>query len=1171
MVRTSFLRAFCLAFLFLGSLRSEPEPVLKVLFLGDSGHHQPALRLRTIAPAMLARGIQLVYTEDVADLDPAILKRYDGLLIYANIDRITKAQENALLGYVEAGGGLFALHCASYCFRNSDRYVDLVGAQFNSHKTGVVRTRIVAPDNPVMRGFKGFESWDETYVHIRHNERNRTVLEQRGDEPWTWIRTQGKGRVFYTAWGHDDRTWSNPGFQDLVERGLRYVAGEKLPDALARRAAVPALELVEQKGIPYYLPGQRSFGDASWPLMQKPLSPEDSMKHLIVPAGFEVQLVASEPQVRKPIVMNWDERGRLWIAETLDYPNRVLAPGEAGRDRIVICEDTDHDGRMDRFTVFAEGLNIPTGFTFANGGIVLVQSPNTLFLKDTDGDGRADVKEILFSGWGRKDTHAGPNNLVYGFDNWIWGVLGYSGFDGSVGGEGLKFTQGIYRFTPEGRHFEYLRTTNNNTWGLGFTEDGIAFASTANNNPNVYPSIPNRYYTQAGLPTKVLGSISNTARFLPVTTRVRQVDVHWGYTAAAGHAFYTARAYPREYWNRIAFVAEPTGHLVGQFIIEPAQANFRAHNPNNLIASDDEWFAPIMAEVGPDGAVWIIDWYNYIVQHNPTPRGFTVGLGNAYENDLRDKRYGRIYRIVWKGKGSTNSGTARQVFTLEGASPEKLVATLANDNLLWRKHAQRLLVERNRKDVVPLLLKLVSDPSVDEIGLNPGAIHALWTLHGLGAIDALPEVQDAVRRAMGHTSAAVRQTAVSVLPHTAGTMTAVLKANLLNDADPQVRLAALLSLASGPASPEAGKALFAMLNQAGLKLDQWTVDGAKIAASTHRASFLASASPEQVASARAFSTGAGNATTTLDTFENIPPGKPAQWKVAVQSGTGDAEIVGVGRNSSRSLLIQGTGDGAEIQVTRRLAVKPQNRYELSAYLETDNVIPQPGALGVFVSIPEIQQPRAATSSGMKETSKWNRIRLSFDTGDLTEVTLAWTMGGGARVTGKAWIDDLTLTDLGPSDETIADPLLPVLAHLLEQGVKRPDDSEADANSGAIVLKLGVIPDLMKYDQPEITIKAGEKGRLVLLNNDHMQHNAIVVLPGRIDAVGALADAMLTDPQALSRSYIPESPDVLFAVPLVNPGESVGVNFTAPSAPGRYPIICTFPGHWRMMQSVLVVK
>ncbi len=1153
-----------------GAALSHAAPVLKILFLGDNGHHQPGVRLRTLAPAMLSRGIQLVYTEDIAALNHDNLKRYDGLLIYANIDEISSDHEKALLDYVEDGGGLFALHCASYCFRNSQRYVDLVGAQFTRHQSGVVRTRIVAPEHPVMKGFTGFESWDETYVHARHNDKNRTVLEMRETEPWTWVRTQGKGRVFYTAWGHDDRTWSNPGFQNLVERGLRHIAGQTLPDALEHRPRIAPLDLVEQEGIPYYLPGQRSQGDAHWPRMQKPLSPADSMQHLVVPAGFEVQLVASEPQIRKPIAMNWDERGRLWLAETLDYPNRLLPRGEAGRDRLLICEDRDRDGKMDTFTVFADGLNIPTGFTFANGGVVVLQAPNTLFLKDTDGDDRADVTEILFSGWGRSDTHAGPSNLVYGFDNWIWGVLGYSGFNGSVAGEGFKFAQGFFRFSPSGQRFEYLRTTNNNTWGLGFTEDGIPFASTANNNPSVYLPIPHRYYTPAGLAPKVLGSISDTSRFLPISSRVRQVDVHWGYTAAAGHAFYTARAFPKEYWNRIAFVAEPTGNLVGQFIVEPSGANYRARNPTNLIVSDDEWFSPIMAEVGPDGAVWIVDWYNYIIQHNPTPKGFKRGDGNAYDNDLRDERHGRIYRIVWKGEPSSQA-PAPKPFSLAGASPEALVATLANDNLFWRRHAQRLLVERGRKDVAPALLKLVRDTSVDEQGLNTGAIHALWVLQGLGAIDALPEVLGAVVDALHHPSPGVRRTALSVLPRTAGTVAAVLKASLLDDGDAQVRLAALLALASGPVSPAAGQALFSLLNRPDLTLDQWTVDGAKIAASTHRASFLASATPEHVAAAREFIAKSGVMTTTLDSFEGAVPGTAGDWSVSVSSGTGAAHIVDSGRGSDRSLLIEGTGDGAEISVTRKIKVKPRTRYDLSTYLKTDDIVPRGGALGLFVSIPEVQRPRPAISHGTKETNDWHRIRVTVDTGDMDEVTVNYTLGGGGWVSGKAWIDDITLTDFGPSDETIANPLTPVLAHLLEQGVSRVGGSEADANSGVIILKLGVVPDVMKYDQAEITLKAGEKGRLVLQNNDHMPHNALVVKPGRLEAVGALADAMLTDSQALSRNYIPESPDVLFAVPLVNPGEAASVNFTAPSSPGRYPIVCTFPGHWRMMQSVLVVK
>src|SRR5262249_17731150 len=235
-----------------------------------------------------------------------------------------------------------------------------------------------------------------------------------------------------------------------------------------------------------------------------------------------------------------------------------------------------------------------------------------------------------------------------------------------------------------------------------------------------YMRMPDRYYggVRGWAPSLVLQSIADSNRFRPITDKVRQVDFHGGYTAAAGHALYTARNYPKEYWNRTAFVAEPTGHLVGTFVLRRQGSDFRSRNPFNLVASDDEWTAPIMAEVGPDGHVWVIDWYNYIVQHNPTPVGFKTGKGAAYETELREKTQGRVYRIVYEGA----KPAAR--FTLAGATPEKLVATLQNDNLFWRKHAQRLLVERGQKDVVPALVKLARDQGTDAIGLNVGAIHA---------------------------------------------------------------------------------------------------------------------------------------------------------------------------------------------------------------------------------------------------------------------------------------------------------------------------------------------------------------------------------------------------------------------------------------------------------------
>ena len=226
---------------------NHPVRRIKVLFLGDEGHHVPLLRARQLIPVASQVGIDITYTEDVGDLNPVTLNRYDDLLIYANIGMISPEHEKALLDYVEGGHGLVALHCASYCFLNSPKYIALVGAQFAHHKTGVFRTKIVAPDHPIMKGFQGFESWDETYVHTKHNTENRTVLEMRDTEPYTWVRTQGQGRVFYTAWGHDERTWGNPRFPG--SRGARHsLGGGGLGDAAA--AATQALRICRRASSP---------------------------------------------------------------------------------------------------------------------------------------------------------------------------------------------------------------------------------------------------------------------------------------------------------------------------------------------------------------------------------------------------------------------------------------------------------------------------------------------------------------------------------------------------------------------------------------------------------------------------------------------------------------------------------------------------------------------------------------------------------------------------------------------------------------------------------------------------------------------------------------------------------------------------------------------------------
>ena len=185
-----------------------------------------------------------------------------------------------------------------------------------------------------------------------------------------------------------------------------------------------------------------------------------------------------------------------------------MQPDGKGHDRITICEDTDGDGMADKFTVFAENLSIPTSMTFANGGVIVHQAPDTLFLKSTPmAMTKPTIREVLFTGWGTSDTHAGPSNLQYGFDNWIYGMVGYAGFDGTVGGEHHHFAQGFYRFKPDGSKLEFIRNTSNNSWGVGFNEEGVLFGSTANGCASVHMPIPNRYYERVhGWSSTVLGS-----------------------------------------------------------------------------------------------------------------------------------------------------------------------------------------------------------------------------------------------------------------------------------------------------------------------------------------------------------------------------------------------------------------------------------------------------------------------------------------------------------------------------------------------------------------------------------------------------------------------------------------------------------------------------------------
>ncbi len=729
---------------------------------------------------------------------------------------------------------------------------------------------------------------------------------------------------------------------------------------------------------------------------QFPLSVKGSMERTQVPADMTLRLFAAEPDIAKPIFMAWDERGRLWIAETRDYPHNVQPTGE-GNDSIKICEDTDGDGRADKFTVFADKLNIPTGFVFSQGGIVVAQAPRFLFLRDTNGDDRADERREIMTGWGINDTHAQANNLHYGIDNWLYGAVGYSGFRGNVGGREMQFAQGTYRFKPDGSALEFLHQFTNNTWGQSTNAFGDQFGGTANNAPIFFGGIPATIVPR-GTRAMTAKRINTEDKTHTITPNFRQVDVMGGYTAAAGSAFIYSDQLPPRLQGK-AMICEPTMKNIALFDVVRAGAGYAAHDAFNLVASSDEWMSPVFAEVGPDGAVWFADWQNYIIQHNPTPSlergGYAAktGVGGAHENPLRDNQRGRIYRVTWSG--------AKPITTksLHNASTPQLVAALRDANPFWRLTAQRLLVEGKRADATPALKQLLA-------GTAPmPAIHALWCLHGLGQLD-----EPAHRASLLHADAAVRRNATRALGNDAASVARFFSSAVISDADLLTRLAALVKLAEFPATPEIKTMVAALVRNPANQNDEWLREGLRILGRVHGAS-LYREGPNLLPSP-GFESVANDLPTgwTRRDNGNRPGNAGAQWSLI----SGDPKPQ-AGQNALR---IASEAD-ADTSLSTEAPVKPNTMYRLAGWLKTHalngRIHLSVSPAGEWLRVARNANNNRVETEGIRRNTDWTRVEVEFNSGERTTATVNTYFGGR----GEAFFDEVRLVELLPAEEDAA--------------------------------------------------------------------------------------------------------------------------------------------------------
>ncbi|PAW66773.1 MAG: glycosyl hydrolase [Opitutia bacterium Tous-C1TDCM] len=731
---------------------------------------------------------------------------------------------------------------------------------------------------------------------------------------------------------------------------------------------------------------------------QFPLGLKGSQERTQVAPDLRLELFAAEPDIAKPIFLAWDERGRLWVAETRDYPHDVKPDG-LGNDSIKICEDTDGDGRADKFTVFADKLNIPTGFVFTAGGIVVAQSPRFLFLKDNDGDDKADERREIMTGWGINDTHAQASNLHYGYDNWLYGAVGYSGFRGTVGGEQKQFAQGTYRFKADGSALEFLHQFTNNTWGHSINQWGDQFGGTANNAPIFFGGIPATIVPK-GTRAQTAKRINTEDKTHTITPYYRQVDVFGGYTAAAGSAFIHSDNLPARLQGK-AMICEPTMKNVALFDVRRDGAGYAADDAFNLVASSDEWMSPVFAEVGPDGAVWFADWQNFIIQHNPTPSlergGYAAktGVGGAHENTLRDHTRGRIYRVVW------DQAKPAAVKSLKGASTAQLVAALGSGNQFWRVTAQRLLVEGRRADAASALKAAVAAPA------PVLALHALWTLHGLGQLD------DATHRAaLAHPDAAVRRNAVRALGKDAAAVALFFSSAVVSDADLLTRLAALVKIGEFPTTPQIKTVVTALVRNPANQQDDWLREVSRLLGKIHGASLFREG--QNLLPNPGFETfgdsGLPEGWTRRDNGTR-PGNTTAEWAAV----TGPRDL----RAGAKGLRIV-TREDADTTLFAEVPVKPNTMYRLAGWIKTHGFSGR-ATLGVAPAGEWLRVARNANNNRIeaepirRRDTDWTAVEVEFNSGERTVATVY-----AAHVArGDAFFDEVRLVELLPAEENTA--------------------------------------------------------------------------------------------------------------------------------------------------------
>jgi putative heme-binding domain-containing protein len=412
--------------------------------------------------------------------------------------------------------------------------------------------------------------------------------------------------------------------------------------------------------------------------------------------GLEVTLYAENPLLNKPIQMNFDPQGRLWVASSEVYPQ--IEPGQVATDKIIVLEDTNHDGKAEKATVFAEGLLIPTGLAPGDGGVYVGQSTDLLHFKDTNGDGKSDQKRIVLSGFGTEDTHHNLHTLRWGFDGRLYmnqSIYTRTDTETPHGVVRLK-GGGVFRFDPRDQRMSILFEGWINAWGHQFDAFGQSFLTDGAGSGGINYGLPGASYVTDPNARRILGSVSPG-----------------NYPKFAGLEILHSALFPAD-WQGDMITCDFRAHRVVRFKISDQGAGYVTKEMPDVLRTTADSFRPIDVRMGPDGALYVADWSNPIIQHGEVD----------FRDPRRDKEHGRIWRIAPKG------AKAAKIENLTKLKNTQLLDKLTSPNSYDREQAKRVLVERGADNVAKDLESWAKQQKTEQ-----GQLEALWLKEALGTLD----------------------------------------------------------------------------------------------------------------------------------------------------------------------------------------------------------------------------------------------------------------------------------------------------------------------------------------------------------------------------------------------------------------------------------------------------